>query len=54
MAMRASAAQIVDLEAYRRARSNTLRDKAAPVPAIAALPFVWYPVWMMIPVVIIQ
>ena len=51
--MQASTAQIVDLQAYRRARSDARRAQALPAPGGAAMPLVWYPVWMFVPVVMV-
>ncbi|MFO1056591.1 MAG: hypothetical protein U1E53_06435 [Dongiaceae bacterium] len=51
--MRAGTAQIVDLQAYRQARGGPARGRDLPAAPGAALPVVWYPVWMLVPVVMV-
>jgi hypothetical protein len=51
--MRAGTAQIVDLQAYRQARGAAARARDLPAPSGAAVPVVWYPVWMLVPVVMV-
>ena len=52
--MQAGTAQIVDLQAYRRARGEAQRSQVLPAAAGAAMPLVWYPVWMFVPVVMVR
>jgi hypothetical protein len=52
--MQASTAQVVDFEAYRRQRAASRAEAGRPQPAaVNQVPVFWYPMWMLVPVVMV-